>query len=225
MSLQSETEAEQDARGPSSDGRKTRTWRVGACTVCNHPDRARIEALRVAGTSLRALELQFGVGKDAVCKHFKNHMSQERKSELLVGPARIASLVNAAADESRGFLDYLTIARSVLFNQFLAAAEAGDRNGVVGVAGRLLESLRELGKLTGELREVSGITVNNTLNLVTSPQFIELQHGLLSISRKHPETKADIIALLRGLDDRPVNGSRISPPLIEADAIMAEVSP
>ena len=90
------------------------------------------------------------------------------------------------------------------FNQFLNAAEVGDRPGVANVAGRLLESLRELGKLTGELRELSGVTINNnTLNLFASPQFTALQEGLLRIARTHPDAKVDIVALLRGLDEKP----------------------
>jgi len=83
-------------------------------------------------------------------------VSDRRRAELTAGPARVEQLANAAADESRGLLDYLGITRTVLFNCFLNAAEAGDRNGVANVAGRLLESLRELARLTGELREVSG---------------------------------------------------------------------
>jgi hypothetical protein len=119
----------------------------------------------------------------------------------MVGPAKVEQLANAAAEESKSLLDYLGIARSVLFNQFLNAAEAGDRLGVVNVAGRLLESLREIGRLTGELRQLSGVTINNnTLNIVSSPQFLTLQEGLLTIARRHPEAKSDIVGLLRNLD-------------------------
>jgi hypothetical protein len=205
----------------SEDGRSRRQFRLRSCRVCNHVERARIEALRVGGISLRALELQFSVGKDAVHRHMRDHVSDARRSELLVGPAKIEHLINAAVDESRGYLEYLSIARSVLFNQFLAAAESGDRNGVVGIAGRLLEALRELGKLTGELRESAGTIINNnSLTLVTSPQFMALQEGLLKIARCHPETKGDIIALLRGLDERPTAPTKevTTPPMIEGKA-------
>jgi hypothetical protein len=119
----------------------------------------------------------------------------------------------------------MQIVRSVLFNQFISAAEASDRAGVANVAGRLLESLRELGRLTGELREVSGITVNhNVLNLFASPEFTALQEGLLRLGRAHPEARADIIALLRSLDaeaEAPAlkpNGAEHAPPFIEGEA-------
>ena len=50
--------------------------------------------------------------------------------------------------------------RSVLFNQFLASAEANDRQGVVNVSSQLLVALRQLGTVTGELRALSGITTS-----------------------------------------------------------------
>ena len=133
----------------------------------------------------------------------------------------------AAADESRGLLDYLAITRSVLFSQFLVAAEAADRNGVANIGGRLLENLREIGKLTGQLRSVSGITINNnTLNICASPEFLALQDGLLKIARIHPDVRSAIVDLLRGLDPRstaspampaPPNGAAL-PAMIEGDA-------
>jgi hypothetical protein len=146
-------------------------------------------------------------------------LSAKRRAELVAGPAAVEQLANAAAAESKSLLDYLAIARSVLFSQFLNAAEAGDRAGVVNVAGRLLESLREIGRLTGELRQVSGISItNNTLNLIGSPEFAALSEGLLTIARAHPEARADIVALLRGLDEAPAALPAL--PTIEGEAVL-----
>jgi hypothetical protein len=195
---------------------KARPARPGLCAICTHTDRTRIELLRVGGVPLRVLADQFGVSKDSVHRHFVSHVSQKRRAELVAGPAKVEQLANAAAEESKSLLDYLGIARSVLFNQFLNAAEAGDRAGVVNVAGRLLESLREIGRLTGELRQVSGISItNNTMNVIGSPEFLSLQEGLLTIARRHPEGKADIVGLLRGLDPT----AAASPKMIEAEVV------
>ena len=128
-------------------------------------------------------------------------------------------------------------------NSFLSAAEAADRPGLAIISGRLLEALRELGKLTGELREVAGINVtNNTLNLIASPQFLSLQTGLLDVCRKHPSARSDIIGLLRSLDataagvtgglpasatiDRAASGlsMRPGPPLIDCVAEPADAA-
>ena len=198
-----------------------RPTRPAQCGLCTHPDRARIEALRVGGVSLRVLSNQFGISKDIIHRHFQSHVSDRRRAELTAGPAKVEQLANAAADESRGLLDYLAITRTVLFSQFLNAAEAGDRPGVAHIAGRLLDSLRELARLTGELRDVSGISItNNTLNVVGSPEFAALSKGLLDIARAHPAAKADIVALLRGLDAAPsLPRPPAGVPLIDAEAV------
>jgi hypothetical protein len=195
---------------------KARPARPGQCSVCIHPDRTRIEMLRVGGATLRAIAEQFLVSKDSVHRHFGNHVSQKRRAELVAGPAAVKQLANAAAAESKSLLDYLSIARSILFGQFVNAAEAGDRAGVVNVAGRLLESLREIGRLTGELRQISGISVinNTTLNVFSSAEFLTLQAGLLQIARRHPGAKSDIVGLLRSLDPT----TPPAPPMIESEA-------
>jgi hypothetical protein len=194
--------------------------RLAKCGLCTHPERGRIEALRVAGSSFRVLERQFAVSKDIICRHFRDHVSPARKAELSCGPAKLADLANAAADESRSLLDYLAITRTVLFNQFLTAAETGDRPSVAHVAGKLLACLEQLGRLSGELRVAAGVNItNNTVNLIGSPEFTALSAGLLGIARAHPEARADIIALLRGLDSAPAlpkpNGAR--PQTIEGE--------
>jgi hypothetical protein len=196
-----------------TDGRSERVIRPNACTVCRHKDRAQIELLRVAGLPYRTLAAKFGVSKDAIVRHFHGHVTEARKAELMVGPAQVEELAVAAADESRTVMDYLGIARSVLFRQFLNAAEAGDRNGVVNVADSLLVALRDTAKLTGELRQLSGITVNQQFNFAGSPEFAALSSGLLQIARAHPAAKADIIGLLRRLDEPHSAAGALSAPM------------
>lgn len=178
---------------------------------------------RVGGASLDAVAKQFGVSRDSVFRHFKSHVSDKRRVELMAGPAAMADLANRAAAESKSLLEQLQILRSVFFRQFLNAAEAGDRPGVANVGGRLLEALRELGRLTGELREISGLTINATqINIVASPEFILLQEGLLKIARAHPDARSPIVELLEGLAARPPLARHHGAlPLIEGEAIHA----
>jgi hypothetical protein len=141
----------------------------------------------------------------------RDHCGPERRAILIAGKAALEDLANKAADESQSLLSYLSITRSVLFHQFLSAAECDDRGGVATIAGSLLSCLKEVGKLTGDLREVSaGLTVNNTVNVIATPQFVTLHTGLLQITRAYPEARGAIIALLRQLDDRP---AMPSPPM------------
>lgn len=173
--------------------------------------------MRVSGVSFEALAKEFAISKDSIFRHFKSHVSERRKAELLAGPAKIHDLANAAAKESKSLLEYLSITRGVLFNRFLSAAECGDTNGVVSTATQLLAALRELGKLSGELRQLSGINITtNTLNIIATPEFERLSTGLLDLARRHPAVRTDVVGLLRGLEVPPAevpNGG--SYPMIE----------
>jgi hypothetical protein len=122
----------------TNDRRSDRTIRSSTCKCCSHPDCSRIESLRVLGVSFEALAKEFAISKDSVFRHFKSHVSERRKAELLADPAKIHDLANAAAKESKSLLEYLSITRGVLFNRFLSAAECGDTNGVVSTATQLL---------------------------------------------------------------------------------------
>ena len=178
--------------------------------------------MRVGGASLVAIGAQFGISKDSIHRHFKTHVSRERKAALLAGPIRVDELLNKAAAESKSVLEYLQITRGVIFQQFLTAAEVGDRNGVAHIGGRLLDVLRQLGHLTGELREISGLTINQTANIaiMTDPRMLDLQAGLLSIARAHPAARGDIVKLLRSLDGKgeapALNGAPLA---IECEAV------
>ena len=188
------------------------------------PIACEFELLRVGGASLDALARGFSVSRDSVQRHCRHHLSDRRRAELTCGPAKVEQLANAAADKSKSLLDYLGITRSVLFSQFLNAAEAGDRNGVATVAGRLLEALRELGRLSGELRQISGLTINNnTLNVIATPEFTALCEGLLDFVRNHPEMRGEILALLDNLDAATpavLSPNRSTyPDMIEAEAV------
>jgi hypothetical protein len=183
--------------------KKPRNIRNNQCKVCQLPagDQAVLERLHVGGASFESLAARYGMSRWAVARHCRHQLTERRKAELMAGPVKVGELVNAAALESKSLLEYLQVTRGVLFNQFLAAAEASDRNGVATVGARLLDSLRELGRLTSELRVLSGIQItNNVLNVSTTPEWPELEAGLLDIIRRHPPAKEDVLALLAKLE-------------------------
>jgi hypothetical protein len=45
------------------------------CTVCSHRDCARLELELAAGRSLQSVADEFGLSKDAVQRHWKNHVT------------------------------------------------------------------------------------------------------------------------------------------------------
>lgn len=190
---------------------------MSACTICRHKERERIEALRASGVSFDALAKRFKVGRDAIWRHWRDHVSPEMRAHYLAGPATIEELRERAAKENLSVLDYLSIARSMIVGQMTASSEAGDAYRVALLSSRLVEVLREIGRITGEVERLGGgVTINNTVAIMSDPRMVELQAGLVRIARDHPAARADIVALLRGLDAK--SGAPAAPPLIEGSA-------
>ena len=184
------------------------------CHVCRHDERHKIEALRVGGAGLEELAARFGVHKDSIHRHMKGHVSAETKISYLAGPAKLQDLANLAADENKSLIEYLGILRSILFGQLDRCAQRDKPYEVERVGGRLLDVLREVGRLTGEVSAFTSQTLNisNTINVLNTPEFIDLQTGLLQLCAAHPEVRCDVIALFRGLSEKH------APKLIEAEA-------
>ncbi len=189
------------------------------CAICRHPERARIEALRASGASLDSLARKFKIHRDAIWRHWKDHVSADLKTSYLAGPAAIAELKERAAEEGGSILDYLGILRSVLMGAITASAEAQSAFTLATLSGRLVEVLKEIGKLTGEIERLNpSISITNNLAIMSDPRMIELQSGLLTIARTHAGARGDIIALLRGLDSEP-GANRAKMPMIECQAV------
>ena len=189
--------------------------RTRHCQVCRHPERVRIESLRAGGAGLDALAEKFEIERTAIWRHWQKHVSADLKTQYLVGPATLEELRDRAAKENGSLLDYLGIMRSVLVGQLVGQAEAGMAFGVATVSGRLIECLKEIGKITGEITRLNpSVNITNNIAILSDPRFLDLQTGLLVVARKHPEARADLIELVRKLDGRPD-----ASPMIEGRAV------
>lgn len=203
--------------------KRPRNWKTGpACVVCNHVDRARMETLKAGGASFEAIAKKFdGVSKDQFWRHWTRHVPAERRAELIGGPEiKIEQLAEKAAESGLGLLDSFAHMRARLFSSFDAACDVGDRSGQSMIAGRLLETLREMGKLTGEIRQISGggVTINNNVAVMNSPAVAEMQAVIIRALAPFPEARAAVVAALRGMEPEPVG------PMIEARAIQCEAA-
>jgi hypothetical protein len=193
----------------------------GQCSICGHPQRYRIELALVSGVSKRAVGSKFDVGADAAWRHLRNHVSEERRAQLIAGPLKLSELADKAAAEGLALIDYLSMVRSALLQQFLAATEASDRNGAAIVAGRLLEALRMMAQLTGEIGRAGATITNNTL-VMSSPLMADLEQMLVTRLRPFPEAARSVLAGLKELSERTLQ--RVSatpntrPLLLESEA-------
>jgi hypothetical protein len=172
------------------------------CTVCAHDERWRIELLHAGGASLNSLAEKFGLSKDAIGRHWNNHVSKEIKASYLVGPAQLADLAAKAAEEGASVLDHFRAIRTMLMSQMAATTEAGDARGAAIVAGQLVGVLEKIGKVTGEIATIAQGTINiqNNVAIVNSPQFAKVQAAILRALAPHGAARAAVVDALRELD-------------------------
>jgi hypothetical protein len=178
----------------------------GKCCICSHEQRYQIELALVSGVSCRAIGLKFKVSRDGAWRHLRNHVTDARRSELVAGPLTTVQLAERAADEHLSLLDYLAIVRNALMARFLAASECDDRQGSAMVAGRLLECLRTIARLTGELTAAtSNVTTN--IAIMSSPLMADLQGMLIRELQPFPDARLRVIAGLEELSRRALPSS------------------
>jgi hypothetical protein len=174
------------------------------CAVCRHPERIRIEALHTAGSSLDKLAERFDLHRDAIWRHMTRHVTEERKVNYLIGAGKLQKLVEVAADENVALIDYYSIIRSILLGQLDRLAEKGeDFQSISAIAQRLIETLKEIGKVTGQVNNLASSTIINVQNnfaILNSPPFADLQSGLLQLCAAHPDARADVVRLFRDLE-------------------------
>jgi len=173
------------------------------CKTCKHAERARAELMLASGVSIRAVSRKFGLDYHCVRRHWLHHVSDTRKTTLVAGPLKIGELVDRATEEGKSVLDHLRVLRAIVYDQMAAAHEANDRHAIGMLAGRALEILRELGRVTGELVRVGagGVHIEQA-NFFLSPVFHQFEAAVLEASRRHPEARMALVSILREVESR-----------------------
>lgn len=172
----------------------------GGCTVCGHVERTRIELLLAGGAGQHAVGRKYGLSKDSVHRHWKNHVSDERRAALIMGPVQRMSLSAQVSEEAESVIDHYRAVRAGLYRLYDAALEAGDRNGGALVAGRLLTCLDAMGRLTGQLADSPLIQHNVQNNFYLLPEFASFQADLIRALSRFPEARAAVLAEFERLD-------------------------
>jgi hypothetical protein len=173
------------------------------CIVCGHPDRALIEAARVAGCSLDTIAAKHSISRDAIFRHMKNHVDDAARADYLAA-VPMSELAERAANEGVSVLQYFSVIRGILMQQFQLAASLNDRNATSTLAGRLTEVLRAIGSISGEMggMAVNHLTINNTTNILNSPIFATLQANMLHALAPFPDARAAVVTALRQMDEQ-----------------------
>jgi len=171
----------------------------GHCTICQHVERTRAELLAASGASVASIARKFSMSSDALHRHWKNHVSPERRAALIMGPTQRMALAAAVAEEAESVLDHHRAVRAGLYQRYAAALEAGDNNAVGLLAGRLTDINNSISRLTGELAS-SPLIQHNTVNVYGSPEFARFRADLVRAVAPYPEVRQHVLRVFERLE-------------------------
>jgi hypothetical protein len=180
---------------------KFKSKRGPACSICEHENRTLIEAAKCAGASLDTISARYGASRDAIHRHWSNHVSEDAKAQYLAD-VPLKELAAAAAAEGVSVLGYLAIIRSLLMRQLQTVSLLNDHHATSALAGRLNETLRTIGQLSGQMGDMAARTINisGNVNILNSPVIATLQANLLRALAPFPEARSAVIGALRAMD-------------------------
>ena len=141
------------------------------CSICNHSERAEIDAALIADTPLRDISGHYGVSKSALSRHQSDHL-----------PSNLTKAKDAhEAAHADGLLvqvkDLQTRALSILDQ----AEAAGDLRTALSAIREARGNLELLAKLLGELQQ------EGTINITVNPEWVELRAVIVQALAPHPE--------------------------------------
>lgn len=150
------------------------------CTICTHPERAKIEAALVTGTSYRDIARQFGLGKDAVMHHGSEHVKAEIAEH------------KEARDEAQA-LDVVKQLRTINYHALaiLSDARAGNKPDLALKAmDRVQRQIELQAKLLGDLDE------RPQINILVSSEWLTLRAAVLRALLPYAEARLAVAAAL-----------------------------
>jgi hypothetical protein len=166
----------------------------GHCTICKHPERARAELLAAAGASQVSVAEKLGMSRDALQRHWQNHVPNERKANLKLGPVNRMELAARVAEESSSVIDHYRVLRSGLWTLFNTALEAGDITGGSLVGGKLEKVLSTMARMTGEIIASGVVHQHMHVHLTDSPEFMTLVQEIAEALGPYPEARKAVFA-------------------------------
>ncbi len=151
------------------------------CTVCNHPNKVEIDRMLVEGEPYRSIAERFSLSSTSTYRH-KSHINRTLlKANEVREIARSDSLLEQLRDLQTRALNILS-----------KTEEAEDWRAATGAIREARGCLELLGKLAGELQE------GQTVNVIVSPQWVELRTTIIKALEPHPEAKFTVLRALQG---------------------------
>jgi hypothetical protein len=175
------------------------------CSVCNHPDRARLDYLIASGASITSAAKQFGIPFENLRSHFKKHVSDRFKQMCSAAHLdAFEELLKGATEANAETIDILNLLVRGHTQRWAICLEAGSDAQMSQHATRILSAIELRSRITLELQpEARNLTVNNFL--------MKDAAELVNTLRDHPAAVAQIEQWYRNrvrtIDHVPVDAS------------------
>jgi len=172
------------------------------CTVCQHPERGRIDYLLCVaegnhGSGRRALGEKYGLSPHAIWRHGKGHISEEYRKAARVGPFQSEEeLRRLVAESGASALDRFNALYNGHLSRWLHALEVGDDDAMARHGELMGRLLAKVGQITKELTPAGAQTLIQQ-NFVASPDYHSFQQRALAVLRRHPEALTDSLEEFR----------------------------
>jgi hypothetical protein len=154
------------------------------CTVCDHPERHRIDEALVSGGPYRSVAKRFGLSESAVYRHKSEHLPAHLlKAREVEEMAHADDLLEQVRHLQAHALDILA-----------RAEKAGDLRTALAAISQARGNLELLGRLAGELDE------RPVVNLTVSPEWLELRAVIVGALEPHPAAHRAVLRALEGVD-------------------------
>ncbi len=178
--------------------------------IKDREDRDRIEFDLATGKSIRQLANKYGVHEQSLYKHRKSLPPQLKAAYVgrLLAPG--VDLEKLRTEESEGLLQGLATQRARLLIAQDAALEDDNGQLVATLANGIHRNLELVGRYLGEMQQHSTQTV---VNVLLTPQYLELRTKLIRALAPFPEARRAVAATLHETEGGAA--LRTSQPLID----------
>jgi hypothetical protein len=180
------------------------------CSICAHPQVARIDFLLVSGAGERgrgrkAIATKFVLSLGSLGNHQAKHISPEYRRAILAGPFGSEDELRAlAAEEGTTVLQSLRVIFNGHRHRWLLALETGDDQGMINHAKFMTNTLWKIGQLTQEILPTPVIHQNNLqINLFEHPEYVQAFTRLSEALMPFPAARKAVAQALKGLTPPP----------------------
>ena len=153
------------------------------CTICQHPQRAEIDAALVAGMPIRSIAFQIGVSHTAIQRH-KAHVSEA------IGKSQEAREEAQALDVVKQLKAINAAALAILAD----ARTTGDADTQLKAIDRIQRQIELQAKLLGDLDE------RPQVNVLVMPEWLAIRTALLRALAPYPTARQAVVEALEAAD-------------------------